>query len=80
MNDLVARMVQDDPGKRPTMDEVIASFNEILSKLTECRLRERLIERRDGGFVNFIKGVHHMSSHTLPSLLKRRRAMPTPMG
>ncbi len=79
MNALVARMVENDPSKRPaTMDEVVAEFKDILSRLTDCRLRERMIERRDGGFVNSTKGVYYVTSHTLPSSLRPPSRIPDP--
>ncbi|RDX54901.1 hypothetical protein OH76DRAFT_1429087 [Lentinus brumalis] len=80
MEPLIARMVQDDPSKRPTMDEVVASFKEILSKLSSCKLRERLVERQDSAAVNFLKDLHHVSLHTVPFWVTRRPALPSPKG
>jgi hypothetical protein len=38
-------MVQDDPGKRPTMDEVVSRFVEIRQNLTDRKLRSRIAGR-----------------------------------
>jgi hypothetical protein len=46
MEPLVADMVQDDPAKRPKMDEVVSRFREIEGKLSTWKLRSR-IDRRD---------------------------------
>ena len=45
MEPLISRMVDDDPAKRPTMDEVVTSFKEIVSKSSFLRLRARLVEQ-----------------------------------
>ncbi|TFK83402.1 hypothetical protein K466DRAFT_665869 [Polyporus arcularius HHB13444] len=80
MEPLIATMVQDEPSKRPTMDDVVASFMEILSKLSSWKLRERLVERKDNIFVNIFKDLHHVSFRTVPLLLTRRPALPTPQA
>ncbi|KAL1746522.1 kinase-like domain-containing protein [Schizophyllum fasciatum] len=46
MAPLVADMVQNDPAKRPTMDEVVERFNKILGSLSTWKLRSRL--RKEG--------------------------------
>ncbi|KAI0709581.1 kinase-like domain-containing protein [Cerioporus squamosus] len=75
---LVARMVQDEPEKRPTMDVVVSEFKTLASKLGSFQLRSRLVERRDGALTNFFKTVHHTSFRTIPHVLTRRPARPTP--
>ncbi|RDX54862.1 hypothetical protein OH76DRAFT_1372287 [Lentinus brumalis] len=75
---LVARMVQAEPDKRPTMDEVVASFGAVLSKMSCLQLRTRLVWRRDGLFMNTLKGVHQLSARTIPHILTGRKALPTP--
>lgn len=75
---LIARMVQDDPSQRPSMAEVVASFKEILSKLSSRQLRARLVDRQDSTIVNFFKDLHHVSFRTVPFLLTRRPALPSP--
>ncbi len=78
MEPLIAIMVQDEPSKRPTMDDVVSSFKEILSKLSSWKLRERLVERKDNITVNLLKDLHHVSFRTVPFMLTRRPALPTP--
>ncbi|KAL0570540.1 hypothetical protein V5O48_011423 [Marasmius crinis-equi] len=39
---LISDMTQDDPTKRPNMDEVVSRFNEIVKKLGEFKLRSRI--------------------------------------
>ncbi|TFK92749.1 hypothetical protein K466DRAFT_581658 [Polyporus arcularius HHB13444] len=78
MEPLIARMVQDEPSKRPTMDEVVTEFATIIAKLSWWKLRERLVERRDSLFMNVLKDVHHISTRAVPNLLSLRKAIPTP--
>ncbi|KAI5889138.1 uncharacterized protein SCHCODRAFT_02548782 [Schizophyllum commune H4-8] len=47
MAPLVAAMIQDDPAKRPTMDEVVERSNQIISKLSTWKLRSRLKKEGD---------------------------------
>lgn len=47
MEGLVKDMVQDDPAKRPTIDEVIVRFNAICKKLGPMRLRARIGRRKE---------------------------------
>jgi len=46
MGPLITDMVQDDPTKRPTMEEVLTRFSEIRGKLGTWKLRSR-IARKD---------------------------------
>ncbi|TFK92743.1 hypothetical protein K466DRAFT_539332 [Polyporus arcularius HHB13444] len=78
MEPLVALMVQDAPEARPTMDAVVSKFKIITSKLGSFRLRSRLFERRDGALTNIVKTVHHTAFRTIPHILTRRPARPTP--
>ncbi|KAI0709590.1 hypothetical protein C8T65DRAFT_197773 [Cerioporus squamosus] len=78
MEPLVERMCSEDPEKRPTMSEVVSEFQKILSNLRGCQLRQRLVERKDGAFMNLLKGVHHVSSRTIPNLLAFKSPLPTP--
>ncbi|KAJ7680929.1 hypothetical protein DFH06DRAFT_1077918 [Mycena polygramma] len=48
MKSLVSDMVQDDPTKRPTIDEVVARFDKIQSSLSSWKLRSRIVKK--GGF------------------------------
>jgi serine/threonine protein kinase len=47
MRPLVMDMVQDDPTKRPTIDEVVTRFAEIQKGLSSWKLRSRVIGKRE---------------------------------
>ena len=78
MEPLIGRMVQDAPEARPTMDEVVSESKSIASKLGSLQLRSRLVERRDGVLMNFLKGVHHVSARAVPNFLAFHPPLPTP--
>lgn len=46
MKDLVADMVKDDPAERPSMDEIVARFVEIRTKLHWWTLRRPIDKRK----------------------------------
>jgi hypothetical protein len=54
---LVADMVQDDPAKRPNMDEVVAEFEVIRRGLSTSTLRSRVVERDEDIIVSFSRNV-----------------------
>ncbi|RDB25045.1 hypothetical protein Hypma_007489 [Hypsizygus marmoreus] len=57
MHELVADMVQDDPKARPTMDQVVSRFNDIVLGLSTWKLRGRVAsvdERRVRGTLRSI--------------------------
>ena len=78
MEPLISRMVDEDPSKRPTMDEVVSSLQKILSEVSWFRLRARLVNCRDSPAVNFLKDVHHVSFRAIPFLITCRPAIPSP--
>ncbi|KAJ7160404.1 kinase-like domain-containing protein [Mycena filopes] len=47
MRPLVSDMVQDDPTKRPTIDEVVARFEEIQIGLSSWKLRSRVVKKTE---------------------------------
>ncbi|TFK74300.1 kinase-like protein [Pluteus cervinus] len=57
---LVADMVQDDPVKRPTIDEVVTRFQEICKEQTSWKLRSRPAPRRRE---NIFKAIPHQLGH-----------------
>jgi hypothetical protein len=59
MKPLVDDMVQDDPQKRPTMDEVVARFEAIQKSLSSWKLRSRVVPRKDKFFPGIIHGAQH---------------------
>jgi hypothetical protein len=58
---LVADMVQDDPAKRPTIDEVVSRFDDIQHGLSSWKLRSRVVKTNDNGLVGFFRSIGHWS-------------------
>ncbi|CAL1706314.1 unnamed protein product [Somion occarium] len=79
MEPLVADMVQDDPSKRPKIDEVVKRFEKICCSLHWWTLRSRLVEREedDSAFGPSIRAIHHFF-RTTTHVLTFKRAIPTP--
>ena len=59
MKPLVDDMVQNDPKKRPTMDEVVARFETIKASLSSWKLRSRVVPRKDLFYHGIIHGTKH---------------------
>lgn len=59
MKPLVDEMVQDDPKKRPNMDEVVARFETIQASLSSWKLRSRVVPRKDMFYHGIIHGAKH---------------------
>ncbi|KIM35903.1 hypothetical protein M413DRAFT_78958 [Hebeloma cylindrosporum] len=77
MKPLIDDMVQDDPEKRPTMDEVIQRFDALVEGLSEWQLRARAAPRG----INIFKETGHIISHwgrKIVFLIKRTPALPKP--
>jgi hypothetical protein len=77
MNALVEDMVQNDPAKRPSMDEVVRRFHHIRQGLSSYKLRSRVIRRKDGVLKNIYRSISHTgqlvrySLSGLPAIPKR---------
>ncbi|EGN92940.1 hypothetical protein SERLA73DRAFT_64928 [Serpula lacrymans var. lacrymans S7.3] len=56
---LVTDMVQDDPAKRPSMDEVVARFEGLRKELGTWKLRSRVIDKEDDETSGFFNGLAH---------------------
>jgi hypothetical protein len=52
-------MFQDDPAKRPTIDEVVSHFDDIQHGLSSWKLRSRVIKISDNGLVVCFRGIGH---------------------
>ncbi|TFK92741.1 hypothetical protein K466DRAFT_480048 [Polyporus arcularius HHB13444] len=74
---LVTDMVQDDPLKRPTMDQVAERFEKIQSSLSVWKLRSRLVGRKDSTVMGFFRTFKHMS-RTLGFIFNRVPPLPSP--
>ena len=59
MNGLIADMTNDDPVKRPSIDEVSQRFGKILNSLSRWKLRSRVQKRSEKFFVTPFKAVPH---------------------
>jgi hypothetical protein len=77
MEQLVAEMVQTDPTKRPTMDEVVTQFSEIRGKLSAWKLRSRIARKNELWPVTAWKSVSHWC-RTVGYVLGRKAAIPEP--
>ena len=77
MNALVSDMVQEDPTKRPKMDEVVARFSEMKSKLSTWKLRSRISRRDELWPVTVWRTVGHWC-RTVTYVLTRKAAIPEP--
>ena len=77
MEPLVAEMVQTDPTKRPTMDEVVTRFSEIRGKLSAWKLRSRIARKNELWPVTAWKSVSHWC-RTVGYVLGRKAAIPEP--
>ena len=77
MEPLVADMVQNDPTKRPKMDEVVTRFSEIRRKLSTWNLRSRIARKNELWLVTAWKSVGHWC-RTVGYVLGRKAAIPEP--
>ncbi|EGN93995.1 hypothetical protein SERLA73DRAFT_115488 [Serpula lacrymans var. lacrymans S7.3] len=77
MEPLVKDMVQTDPAKRPTMDEVVARFDQILKQLSSWKLRSRVVDKEDGNITGLYRGVTHWTRR-IGYIIRRLPAIPTP--
>ena len=77
MKVFIAEMVQEDPVKRPTMDEVVARFSEIKNKLSTWKLRPRLIHKKEIIPVKVWRTVGRWY-RTVSYALSRKAAIPDP--
>jgi hypothetical protein len=59
MEALVTDMVQEDPGMRPNMDDVVARFSEIKKKLRTWKLRSRIAQKNEIWLVAAWRSVGH---------------------
>ncbi|TBU42946.1 kinase-like domain-containing protein [Dichomitus squalens] len=75
---LVGSMVRKDPATRPTMAQVVKSFEQLVSKLSKWQLGARLVLHTDDSIVNALKYVHHLYFRLIPYLLLRLPSLPSP--
>ncbi|KAL0952414.1 hypothetical protein HGRIS_006688 [Hohenbuehelia grisea] len=74
---LVADMVQDDPSKRPTMDEVVERFTTIRKGLSSWTLRSRVVKQSDSSLTGVFRFFGHWQRRIV-FVVKRVPAVPSP--
>ncbi|KAH9971414.1 kinase-like domain-containing protein [Lactifluus volemus] len=74
---LIADMVQEDPTKRPTMDEVVARFADIRSKLSTWKLRSRVARKNEIWPVAVSRTASHWY-RTVAYVLTHKAPIPEP--
>lgn len=77
MQALISDMVQRDPSKRPTMDEVVNRFHAIQSGLSSWKLRSRAIDKEENTLDGVLRGISHWMRR-VRLMTRGVPAMPTP--
>ena len=79
MKPLVDDMVQDDPTKRPDIDEVVKRFDDLVRPLSLWNLRSRLVqvEEKQSPLDLIIRSVHHFFRTTI-HILTFKNPLPHP--
>lgn len=77
MQPLISDMVQRDPSKRPTMDEVVNRFRAVWSDLSSWKLRSRVIDQEENTFDGVLRGTSHWMRR-VKFMTRGVPAMPTP--
>ncbi|KAF9077759.1 kinase-like domain-containing protein [Rhodocollybia butyracea] len=72
---LVNDMIQDDPEKRPQMDEVLPRFSNIVQSLSQWKLRSRAVKKNEFFFMKPFRGLDHLF-WTCAMTAKNRPAIP----
>lgn len=60
MQPLVRDMVQDDPAKRPTMDDVLSRFEKLVSSLSPWTLGSRIASKDEFILTTVARGLPHV--------------------
>ncbi|KAH8091415.1 kinase-like domain-containing protein [Cristinia sonorae] len=77
LSPLVDDMVQADPTKRPTIDQVVERFDALLLSVSSWRMRDRILYSRPTKLGHLLHGLPHVV-RSLKHVIMRRKAMPTP--
>ena len=59
MESLIADMTQDDPSKRPKIDEVVTRFETIRENLTPLKLRSRVVDKQESMLGDVVRTLLH---------------------
>jgi hypothetical protein len=76
MDALVADMVQDEPTKRPMMDQVVERFSRVRKDLTNSKLRARIADRNEGPFKALYRGLFQLG-HRAQYIISGLSAVPS---
>lgn len=77
MYPLISQMVHDDPIRRPTMAQVVTTFNVQRQTLGYWKLRSRLVRRDEFWIMRIFRVVRHVF-RTIGYIIARRSPIPTP--
>ena len=77
MRPLVSEMIQADPSKRPTSQEVVQRFTELLSTIKPQRLRSRLRPVHEDPVDAWFRNIRHRL-RTWRYIIFRKPALPLP--
>jgi hypothetical protein len=69
-------MIQDDPEKRPQMDEVLSRFSNIVQSLSQWKLRSRAVKKDEFFFMKPFRGLNHLF-WTCAMIARGRPAIPS---
>ncbi len=77
MRELVDAMTDENPAKRPTIEEVIEKFDDIRYSLSTIKLRSPIISRKDPTTFTMFRHALQLT-RTLLYVIQRRPAIPVP--
>ena len=78
MAPLVADMIQEDPSKRPMIDEVIKRFEDACVAISPWHLRSRFKRSNETKSVRRKRDAKRFITKTIPYILHGRSALPVP--
>ncbi|KZT10870.1 uncharacterized protein LAESUDRAFT_672427 [Laetiporus sulphureus 93-53] len=76
MQPLVHDMVDDDPAKRPTIDQVVTRFADLRGKLGYWKLRSRLVPWKEFWIMKIYRTIRHIL-RTIGYIVMNRPPVPT---
>ena len=77
MTPIVKDMVHDDPSQRPTIQDVVRRFDELLANISQRTLRSRLIAYNEEPALTLFRNLRHRF-RTIFYILFRKAAVPMP--
>lgn len=77
MRELIDAMTDENPAKRPTIEEVIERFDEIHSSLSTVKLRSPIISKKDPTVFTIFRCARQLT-RTLLYVIQRVPAVPVP--